>query len=1342
MHRRPVLLAISPRGVGFAVGVAFRCFTSTHAAHPLICSGSAVRYFPRNIVRVFGLRRVHQVPAEKPQGPVKSAKALVLNAGSSSLKFSVFNVDLRRKQDMAELNQPCGIQTANAMLLATGQVSDIGLESSTISYKAFIDDEQKFSTHIHVDDHKGAISEVLKLLRDPKLGVILDPAEIAVVGHRIVHGADKFNTATILTDDVIKAVEDASALAPLHNPPNLLGIRVAREIFKCPQVGVFDTAFHATIPPENYTYAIPLQLQREHHIRKYGFHGSSFCFVTGATAERLSMKRTEMNAIICHLGNGASMACIKQGRCIDTTMGLTPLEGLVMGTRSGDIDAGVVTHLINALGMSPKEVDTLLNKRSGLLGLTGHSNMQAVHAAADNGDADAALAEKIFVERIRKYIGSFLVKLEGELDALVFTAGVGENSERIRAMVCQGLGRLGMVLDTTKNTGASGVKEPAIISGVHSRTKILVVPTNEELGIAMQSVAAVGLIEPMLSPKEEAKLLMEAAKRRAEESVNGEEDEHMAMAVGGPKGVMIAASNRSEMTDSSIVEVGLMYGILPRVSKLGYFRPVAYHHADKRVNLMREVFGIGDDPETMYGVTVAQCSAMLAKKEDDKLMALILEKYQEYRQRHDFVVVSGLNQKELPQLGQDLNIRIADALNLPMVWSTDAGAFPSAGMTVSQSILSEISMSMLPGKQLKHVEVAASSSATSNVIGDEVQAQLKESKIDVIATQIDNRLRVRTLREVANVLGADVLTGHDALDTHHVGRLVVATMQVPDLLKYILAKSVEEDGGHQKVTRNQIQELKAEFKKFDKEHNGKILLEEVGTLMRVIGREMTDFEEQSVMAELDKDGTGKITFQEFLLLLSRRQEEPIPGSAPLVVTHISRIDVLLSLLMASRSQAFPKIAGVLLTGGSKETLPESVHAILAGLDVVGTPVLIIPLDTFAATQRIHGLHGLAPRLLPTAKVKLQAAQELFSMFSSSDFMERLVGGSSRRRDMTSHLFQHHIFLAARRQKQRIVLPEGDDWRVLVAAGELLARDLCDLIILGDRQRVLSLAKKYHADLSKATILDVKGMSWVEKDVMVETLLKLRGTKGMTREKALDIIDQDANYFGTLMMYLHRADGMVSGACHTTADTMRPAMQIIKTEPGASLVSSVFFMLLPERVYVFGDCAINVDPSAEDLAQIAASSAATAKAFGISPRVAMLSYATGQSNTGPIVDKVRKATELVQDLITDPEIAIEGPMQFDAAVDPEVAAVKVKGGASKVAGQATVVIFPDLNTGNNTYKAVQQSTRCVAIGPIMQGLRMPVNDLSRGCTVDDIVNTVVITCIQASTAKARDVTPPQ
>lgn len=329
--------------------------------------------------------------------------------------------------------------------------------------------------------------------------------------------------------------------------------------------------------------------------------------------------------------------------------------------------------------------------------------------------------------------------------------------------------------------------------------------------------------------------------------------------------------------------------------------------------------------------------------------------------------------------------------------------------------------------------------------------------------------------------------------------------------------------------------------------------------------------------------------------------------------------------------------------------------------------------------------------------------------------------------MTPLRFLHDLIERARLQRRHIVLPEGNDVRILRAAEILHRRDVCDLTILGNESSVRELASTQGIDLSGMNIVDPATSELRQQ--FAEKYAELRAHKGVDLARALEVM-LDGSYFGTMMVQLGVVDGMVSGAAHTTAHTIRPALEFVKTRDGVKIVSSVFLMLMPDRVLVYGDCAVNPDPNAEQLADIALASAETAHQFGVEPRVAMLSYSTGGSGTGEAVDKVRQATEVVKTL--RPDLAVEGPIQYDAAVDAAIAASKMPG--SSVAGQATVFIFPDLNTGNNTYKAVQQSSGAVAVGPVLQGLRKPVNDLSRGCTVEDIVNTVAITAIQAQSAE--------
>jgi phosphate acetyltransferase len=334
-----------------------------------------------------------------------------------------------------------------------------------------------------------------------------------------------------------------------------------------------------------------------------------------------------------------------------------------------------------------------------------------------------------------------------------------------------------------------------------------------------------------------------------------------------------------------------------------------------------------------------------------------------------------------------------------------------------------------------------------------------------------------------------------------------------------------------------------------------------------------------------------------------------------------------------------------------------------------------------------------------------------------------VARSSR---VTPLMFENDLIDRARADRRHLVLPEGTDERILRATETLLRRGVADLTLLGDPAEITRRARELGVEIGAARLVDPETSEW--RDDFAERYAELRKHRGVTLDLAYDVV-RDVNYFGTLMVASGLADGMVSGARHTTAATIRPAFEIIKTVPEVTVASSVFFMLLADRVLVYGDCAVNPDPDAAQLADIALSSAVTAAAFGIEPRVAMLSYSTGSSGAGADVEKVAAATKLVRD--RRPDLPVEGPIQYDAAIDPAVAATKLPD--STVAGKATVFVFPDLNTGNNTYKAVQRSANAVAVGPVMQGLRRPVNDLSRGATVKDIVNTVAITAIQAATA---------
>ncbi|MFU8852391.1 phosphate acetyltransferase [Micromonospora sp. SL1-18] len=436
----------------------------------------------------------------------------------------------------------------------------------------------------------------------------------------------------------------------------------------------------------------------------------------------------------------------------------------------------------------------------------------------------------------------------------------------------------------------------------------------------------------------------------------------------------------------------------------------------------------------------------------------------------------------------------------------------------------------------------------------------------------------------------------------------------------------------------------------------------------------------------------------------------------LVITPGDRADLLVA-AGAAHVAGQVSLAGLVLTLGEQPDpramrLVERLNTGLAVLSVASDSY-----DTVASSSRIEGRPSTAnPR-------KVEAALGAFERcVDTVDLAGRLRVSRSGR--ITPLMFENDLIDRARAQRRRLVLPEGAEERILRAAEILLRRGVADLTLLGRPDDIARRTRELGVDIGDAQVVDPVGSEW--RDEFAAEYAALRAHRGMTPELAHDVVAQP-NYFGTMMVRTGRADGMVSGATHTTAATIRPAFEIIRTVPDVSVASSVFFMLLADRVLVYGDCAVNPDPDAAQLADIAISSADTAARFGIEPRVAMLSYSTGDSGFGADVEKVAAATKLVRE--RRPELLVEGPIQYDAAIDPQVAATKLPD--SPVAGRATVFIFPDLNTGNNTYKAVQRSAGAVAVGPVMQGLRRPVNDLSRGATVPDIVNTVAITAIQAA-----------
>jgi phosphate acetyltransferase len=436
--------------------------------------------------------------------------------------------------------------------------------------------------------------------------------------------------------------------------------------------------------------------------------------------------------------------------------------------------------------------------------------------------------------------------------------------------------------------------------------------------------------------------------------------------------------------------------------------------------------------------------------------------------------------------------------------------------------------------------------------------------------------------------------------------------------------------------------------------------------------------------------------------------------ASAVITPGDRSDVILAVASAHAAEGFPTLSTIILNGGMP--LHREIARLVTGVGL-RLPIIATELGTFETASRVANARG---RVTANSESKIDTALHLMDRHVDiSDMLDRLAIPIPT--VTTPQMFAYQLMERARSDHKRVVLPEGDDDRILQAAGRLLRRGIAQLTILGDEAQVRSRAAELGVDLSAATVINPRTSELCEQ--FAEQYAEIRRRKGVTVEQAREII-HDVSYFGTMLVHNDIVDGMVSGAAHTTAHTVRPAFEIIKTQPGVSTVSSIFLMCLSDRVLAYGDCAIVPDPTSAELADIAISSARTAAQFGIDPRVAMLSYSTGESGTGAGVDKVRAATELVR----EPGLLVEGPIQYDAAVDPTVAAAKMPD--SEVAGRATVLIFPDLNTGNNTYKAVQRSAGAIAIGPVLQGLNKPVNDLSRGALVEDIVYTVAITAIQA------------
>ncbi|MCI6048230.1 MAG: acetate kinase [Prevotella pectinovora] len=394
-------------------------------------------------------------------------KILVLNCGSSSIKYALYDMDTKT-------------------VMTSGGAERVGLDGAFVKVKLANGEKRKVMHDI--PEHTEGVKFIFSLLVDPEIGVIKDLKEIDAVGHRTVHGGEKFNKSVRLTEEVLKVYEECNDLAPLHNPANLKGIRAVQELMpEMPQVGVFDTAFHQTMPKEAFMYALPYELYEKYGVRRYGFHGTSHRYVSQRVCEFLGVKAEGKKIITCHIGNGASIAAVKDGKCVDTSMGLTPLEGLIMGTRSGDVDGGALTFIEKKLGLDADGLSDLLNKKSGMLGITGiSSDMREIEKAFEEGNERAKLAFDMYFYRIRKYIGAYAAAMDG-CDIIVFTAGVGENQPSLREEVCKKLTYLGVEIDVEKNKNLRG--KEALISTPESKVAVCVIPTDEELMIASDTMA-------------------------------------------------------------------------------------------------------------------------------------------------------------------------------------------------------------------------------------------------------------------------------------------------------------------------------------------------------------------------------------------------------------------------------------------------------------------------------------------------------------------------------------------------------------------------------------------------------------------------------------------------------------------------------------------------------------------------------------------------------------------------------------------------------------------------------------------------------------------------------------
>lgn len=689
-------------------------------------------------------------------------------------------------------------------------------------------------------------------------------------------------------------------------------------------------------------------------------------------------------------------------------------------------------------------------------------------------------------------------------------------------------------------------------------------------------------------------------------------------------GIYIMSSE--PQSGKTIAVLGIMEALAGRVHRLSLFRPLVREgdERDRLIDLVSRRYSLQSTYEDMYGTTYEHAGELLSTGKREDLYREILERFRAIERLCDIVICIGTDYRAVSAaLEFDFNIEVAKNLGTPVI-PVLKGYNRNPSLIIDMVKVLLASLKDKGGELIALIVNRVRPDEKKNVYTDLMHAFPGAIPIHVLPE--NPFLETTSVREIADALKAEMISGDPTWLDGEVKHIKVAAMELPHFLEHI------EDGS-------------------------------------------------------------------------------------IVITPGDRSDIILGSLAADLSRNYPRIAGLLLTGGIKPA--QQVRKLLDGLDVSPVPILSVTTDTFKTAMNVNAIE---PSIMHGDTRKIAAVLGMIE--SSVDLpalLERIVVARTERQ--TPLMFQCELIERSKRQRRHIVLPEGEEERILRAAEIATLRGICDITFLGNPDEVRRKINALGLSISGLQIIDPVSSDLRKK--FAEAYFDARKHKGISSDMAYDTI-ADVSYFGTMMVHLGHADGMVSGSVHTTAHTIRPALEFVKTRPGISIVSSVFFMCLSDQVLVYGDCAINPEPTAEQLADIAISSAETASAFGVEPRIAMLSYSTGESGKGPEVDKVRKATAIARE--RRPDMKIEGPIQYDAAIDSSVAKVKLP--KSEVAGHATVFIFPDLNAGNNAYKAVQRSANALAIGPILQGLNRPVNDLSRGATVPDIVNTIAITAIQA------------